>query len=383
MTQNNYYCSQKFWWLTVDPERRLLASCCKADQQPIDTAWLKDNPGQLFNNPVIQQERQDMLNNRPVASCSRACWVPESQGIPSRRTIHAAASARQYTDINASPEVIEIILGSSCNMDCSYCTKRYSTTWLRDIATNGTYLSDYAGDDRFNITIDDRAILKAGQKAVNASPRYQHILQEITKLHKPRVLKIMGGEPFLYNELPDIVKLMEPAQLEITTGLGVNPNRFERIVSQLPPETTMLALSAENAGALYEFNRHGNSFNNFLTNIETINRYHIRYRFANTLGNLTIHGFKQFQDEFGTPDDHFNVLIDPVYLQMNVLDERSRDQVLATDYKYHKDEIHQAVVAEYSPKQLHDFKRFAVEFARRRNLTLDVFPEHFKQWILE
>jgi hypothetical protein len=117
--------------------------------------------------------------------------------------------------------------------------------------------------------------------------------------------------------------------------------------------------------------------------METISKYGIRYRFANTLGNLTIHGFKQFQDEFSTPSDHFNVLIDPVYLQMNVLDPRSRDEILATDYKYHKDEIHQAVVAEYCDKQLQDFKRFTVEFARRRNLTLDAFPEHFKQWILE
>lgn len=324
-----------------------------------------------------------MLNNVPVASCTRACWIPESKGIPSRRTIHAAASAKKYTDINASPEVLEIILGSSCNMDCSYCSKRYSTTWLRDIETNGPYITDYTGDDRFNITIDDKAILKFGQKAMNGSPRYQHILKEIEKLNKPRVLKIMGGEPFLYNELVDIVSSLNPAQLEITTGLGVNPTRFERMVAQLPPGATTLALSAENAGELYEFNRHGNSFSNFLTNMETINKYKIKYRFATTLGNLTIHGFKKFQDEFGTPNDHFNVLIDPLYLQMNVLDPQSKDDVLATTYKYHSDEIHQAVSAETDPAHVHQFKQFVTEFAKRRNLSFNAFPEHFTKWILE
>lgn len=381
--QNNFYCSQKWWWLTVDPERRLLASCCKADQQPIDTTWLKNNNGKLFNNPTILQERQDMLDNKPVASCARGCWIPESKGIPSRRTIHQAASDRQFTQLESTPEVVEVILGSDCNMTCSYCTKRYSTAWLRDISDNGTYLPDYVGDDRFNITIDDRAIIKIGQAAIKNSPRYKLILDEVASLRKLQVLKFMGGEPFLYNGLEDIVRLTKAERIEITTGLGVNPKRFDRIVQQLPADVTTLVISAENTGELYEFNRYGNSYSNLLTNLDTIRKYGIKYKFANTICNLTVHGFKEFQDEFGTEDDYFNILIDPLYLAPSLLDPASRDKILGTTFKYHTEKIHQAVNATHTAKHIAQCKAFIVEFAKRRNLSLDIYPESFKLWIQE
>jgi len=379
--QNNFYCSQKWWWLTVDPERRLLASCCKADQQPIDTTWLKTNNGKLFNNPTILQERQDMLDNKPVSSCSRGCWIPESKGIPSRRTIHQAASDRQFTQLESTPEVVEVILGSDCNMTCSYCTKRYSTAWLRDISDNGTYLPDYAGDDRFNITIDDRAIIKIGQAAIKNSPRYKLILDEVASLRKLQVLKFMGGEPFLYNGLEDIVRLTEAERIEITTGLGVNPKRFDRIVQQLPADITTLVISAENTGELYEFNRYGNSYSNLLTNLDTIRKYGIKYKFANTICNLTVHGFKEFQDEFGTEEDYFNILIDPLYLAPSLLDPASRVKILETTFKYHTDKIHQAVSATHTEEHIAQCKSFILEFAKRRNLSLDIYPESFKLWI--
>jgi hypothetical protein len=80
--KNNSYCSQKWWWLTVDPERRLLASCCKADQQPIDTSWLQANTGQLFNNPAIQQERADMLAGVPVPAVPSLVGCPKAKVFP-------------------------------------------------------------------------------------------------------------------------------------------------------------------------------------------------------------------------------------------------------------------------------------------------------------
>jgi uncharacterized Zn-finger protein len=219
--QNNFYCSQKWWWLTVDPERKLLASCCKAANQQIDTTWLKQNPGKLFNIPVIVQDRQDMLNNIPVQSCAKTCWIPESKGIPTRRTMHSSTS-EVYTTTFATPRVVEINLGSDCNMSCAYCSKRFSTSWLRDINENGPYITDYTTDDRYKITLEDRVILKTGQVAIKNSPSYQLILDEIKQFGHLGTLKFMGGEPFLYNGLEDIVKIVKADAIEIITGLGVN-----------------------------------------------------------------------------------------------------------------------------------------------------------------
>jgi len=381
--QNNYYCSQKWWWLTVDPERRLLASCCKAAQQPIDTEWLKNNPGQLFNNPTLTQERQDMLDNKPVASCAKSCWIPESQNIPSRRTMLLEKSNRVFTGVTAHPEVVEISMGSDCNMSCVYCSKRFSSSWRRDIQNNGTYIPGYTVDDRFDITIDDKVLLKVGQNDIKSSNKYNTILNDITKLGKVRTLKIMGGEPFLYNGLEDILKFVEAEVIDITTGLGVNPKRFERMVQLLPVDATTLVISAESVGELYEFVRNGNTYKNFLSNLEIIVKYGIKYRFAITVSNLNIHGLKQFQYDLATPDDYLNILVDPVFLSPHVLDPKSRDDILSVDFKYNKKEIHQALSVECTDEQVQHLKTFLPEFVKRRNLSFDVFPESFTKWILE
>ena len=377
---NNFYCSQKWWWLTVDPERRLLASCCKADQQPIDISWLKANPGQMFNNPALVKEREDMLAGKPVASCSKPCWVPESNGIPSRRTILKEKSDRVFTGTTASPEVVEIILGSDCNMTCVYCSKRFSSAWLRDIKEHGTYIPGYSIEDRFDITIDDKVVIKLGQAAIKESDRYKTILQEVTRLGRLKVLKIMGGEPFLYNGLEDILRFANAGAIEITTGLGVNSKRFERLV-QLLPSTTTLVISAESTGSLYEFVRYGNTYQNFKKNLETIQSHNIKYKFGITISNLNVHGFKEFQDEYGTPNDYFNVLVDPAYLSPSLLDDASRDAILSTSYKYNQEEIHKSVSAGYTEEQLANFRQFVLEFAKRRNLSFDIFPESFSAWI--
>jgi MoaA/NifB/PqqE/SkfB family radical SAM enzyme len=352
-------------------------------QQPIDTDWLKNNPGQLFNNPTITQERQDMLDNKPVASCAKSCWIPESQNIPSRRTMFPIESAREFTGTQSRPEVVEVILGSDCNMTCAYCSKRFSSAWLRDIKETGPYIDNYTVDDRFNITIDDKVILKLSQNELNTSGRYQTILNEVSKFSKLKTLKLMGGEPFLYNSMQDILRFVSADTIEITTGLGVNPKRFERMLGSIPRDQTTLVISAESTRENYEFVRNGNTYSNFLHNLKIIQQHGVKYRYGITLSNLNIHDFKRFQDELATDDDYFNVLVDPVFLSPGLVDPETKERILATSFKYNEKEIHQAVSAGYTDEQYKHFKQYVVEFAKRRNLTLDIFPESFKKWILE
>ena len=86
-TLQNFYCSEKFTWLSVDFEKRQSYSCCAATPHAIDLNWIKQNPGQLFNTPHLIEERQTMLAGQPVASCQSPCWQPESQNMTSRRML--------------------------------------------------------------------------------------------------------------------------------------------------------------------------------------------------------------------------------------------------------------------------------------------------------
>ena len=82
---SNYFCSEKFTWLSVDLERKTTRSCCAARPHNIDLKWLTANTGQLFNTPELINERKMMLDNQPVATCEDLCWRTEERGMVSKR----------------------------------------------------------------------------------------------------------------------------------------------------------------------------------------------------------------------------------------------------------------------------------------------------------
>jgi hypothetical protein len=367
MTTKNYYCSQKFWWMTVEPERRSIASCCAATPDKIDLNWLRDNPGQLFNTPLLQFERQQMLDNSPVTSCEDTCWRPERAGLPSRRTTMSSDKIT-HTDVIARPTTLHINLGSDCNLTCSYCTKQYSTAWLRDINNHGPYLDD----PRFTINNNDRIVLKLGQAAIKSSSGYQLLIDEIRGIRTAEQIEITGGEPFLYNGLANLVNGLN-GPVDIFSGLGVDSKRLERILDTLP-DTVTFTISAENVGNLYEFNRYGNTWSNFLRNLDLIQKK-FKYKFCTVVSNLTIHGLQQFRQEFGTDHDLINLCTDPDYLSASVLDPTSKEL-----YSQLTDLTNTLTVTPTQEQRV-KLKTYLNEFAQRRNTSLSVFPDHFIDWI--
>ena len=370
---DEYYCSQKFWWLTVEPERRTMNSCCAARATKIDLSWLRENPGQLFNTPKLLEERQDMLDNKPVASCEDVCWSAERRGLPSRRTVWASTH-RTHTEIQAQPKVLHIVVGSDCNLTCSYCCKQYSTAWLRDINNNGEYLDS----ERFQLNTNDRIVLQMGQSGIKNSEAYRTVLKEVQNFRSAEQIEITGGEPLLYNGLPELVKSFD-CPTDIFTGLGVNFDRLIKILNALPDHTTF-TVSAENLGTLYEFNRYGNTWDQFQRNFDAIaNRF--QYRFSSVLSNLTIHGFDEFEQQFGSDKNLLNFCTDPDYLSASVLDTQSKLQLNQYKYKYHDQEIKKTLSVQSTKEQKTNLKKYLTEFARRRSLSLEIFPEHFINWI--
>jgi wyosine [tRNA(Phe)-imidazoG37] synthetase (radical SAM superfamily) len=367
------YCSQKFWWLTVEPERRSLNSCCAASATKIDLTWLKNNPGQLFNTPGLLSERQAMLNDQAVASCEDTCWSAERKGLPSRRT-EMASYHKTHTDVHADPRVLHINVGSDCNLTCSYCCKQYSTAWLRDIKNNGEYLDE----ERYQINNNDRILMQLGQTAIKTSDAYQTILREVQQFKSVEQIEISGGEPFLYNGLPELVKGLS-GPVDIFTGLGVSTDRFVKLLDQLP-STTTFTISAENIGALYEFNRYGNTWDQFRRNLDAL-AWRFPYRFCSVLSNLTVHGFEEFQQEFGSDTNLLNPCTDPDYLGASVLDPETKSKLMQHTYKYHDTVVKKTLAIESTVEQKQKLHKYLTQFAERRQLSLEIFPESFVTWL--
>lgn len=367
------YCSQKFWWLSVEPERRQVQSCCAAYPHKIDLAWVKNNPGQLFNTPLLQQERKDMLNDIPVASCDGTCWAAERAGKSSRRLV-MQSDVQTHTNVISSPEVLSINIGSDCNLTCVYCSKQFSTAWLRDVFHNGPYLDE----PRYDINSNDRILLSLGQKKIYETESYNLIINEIAKYTDTKEVTIHGGEPFLNNNLVDLVKNFKQ-QIRIFTGLGVNTDRLERILADLPANVEF-AVSAENIGSNYEFIRHNNSFETFERNLALL-RANRKVRFASVLSNLTIFNFANFEKYYPDIEIEAAFCNEPDYLSINVLDDASKDVVQSTVFKNYDAAIKETVRLGYTKKQHSDLVIFLKEFVKRRNLDINIFPESFLNWL--
>jgi wyosine [tRNA(Phe)-imidazoG37] synthetase (radical SAM superfamily) len=314
-----------------------------------------------------------MLHGHTVDSCVDFCQA-ESRGISSR-LINMESNKIIKDDINASPDIVHINLNTDCNLTCTYCGKFYSTAWLNDIVTNGPYFDE----PRFTLNSDDAIVLALGQKKLTNTNVYQLIIDEALKLTTVKQVILSGGEPFLYNGLIELVNKIN-APVNIYTGLGVNANRFKNILEQLPKHVT-LTISAENVGPLYEFNRYGNSYNNFLDHLNLINSLGIVYNFSSVISNLTIHGYKEFQDTFGTDNDILNLCLNPEYLSANILDDVSKELINTVDYGSFDYEIKQTIVTESDDDNRKKCNLYLLEFARRRQVSLEIFPSNFIEWL--
>jgi organic radical activating enzyme len=377
----SFYCSEKFTFLTVDVEKRLLYSCCSAKPEKINLTWLKENPTQLFNTSLIQSERQDMLNNIPVASCEANCWRPEKNNLTSRR-IWLKKDQVTHTNVQTtSPSLLNINLGSSCNLTCSYCCKQYSSAWRQDIVTNGSYINH----ERFNVTSQDRILLKISQAEHIDTAAHQQIVDAISNFDKVKEISISGGEPFLYNSLISLLEKFNNIDIQIYTGLGVNPTRFKKQLSKIKNKHNLtIVVSAENCDSFYEFNRYGNTWSQFLINLTELQNEGFSIKFSSVISNLTIFGLLDFINQFPKIESRYNWCNDPDFLGVNVLDDLSKEDLIhkisSSDIQI-KEYLISSIKQSYTEEQKQNFSMYLSEFARRKNLSLAIYPASMLQWL--
>jgi molybdenum cofactor biosynthesis enzyme MoaA len=176
---------------------------------------------------------------------------------------------------------------------------------------NGSYLDQ----DRFNLTTVDRVLRKLSQKERVNSLGFKTLVKELSKLHPTKVI-ITGGEPFLYNNLLELLHNIPQIVETITiyTGLGVNPSRFEKQLKKINLNNVKIVISAENCEKFYEFNRYGNSYKNFLTNLDHVKSFQSSLGFTSVVSNLTVFGLESFSRQFTDSEIKYSFCNDPDFL---------------------------------------------------------------------
>ena len=377
----DYYCSQKFWWLSLDIEKFQTYSCCSATPQKINFVNIQRDTGQLFNTAILQRERQDMLNGVPVESCAATCWRPESNGLISRRLLYKS-DQRTHQTIQSNPEMLNIIVGSDCNMTCVYCCKKYSSSWRRDVQDSAYQVETL--DDRFKFTKLDQLSGYVKQKQISRSRQIELLLDEIDAIcqqQAPKEIHISGGEPFLWIELESLLsRLPSSSQICIFTGLGVNQTRFQNQLKILQKYTNVtVEVSAESVGPLYEFVRSGNTWDRFCDNIRELDRSGIFYSYNAVVSNLTVLGIADFEKFIGNKEIEYSICQDPDFLAVHVLDETTKDWVRKNT---NNQLIMDAIDTKATDLQIKNLYNYITDFANRRSIDLaKIYPESFIKWI--
>jgi MoaA/NifB/PqqE/SkfB family radical SAM enzyme len=386
----------KFRMMKIDMERKLTYHCDPAAPQNIDFEWLELNSGQLFNNPQVVNERQMMLENTRNSSCEQNCFKAEDVGAISPRILRQGY-IKTHSDIIAEPEIIDLTLGSDCNLTCSYCLKEYSSAWRRDLLTNGNYDTVKIDDDRFTINVKDLVINRNSQPVRVNTNHFRLLLNETQILSKSlKTLVITGGEPLLNNSLFDILdKVSDVPDIKIFTGLGVDHKRFSKIVEKLKKYSNIrLSVSAESAEKIYEFNRYGAKWDDFVTKTNILEKSDIKFGFHSTLSNLTIIGLPKFYEIFKNKISSYDLVYNPDFMAVYVLDDHTKQRIIdnlntldisLSDWQHKslsKKFIIQSMQAEPTQKQRDNIREFLKEFTRRRpDLDVTIYPKEFLDWM--
>lgn len=323
-----------------------------------------------------------MLENQRILGCEHACWKLEDLGLESRRT--AITDHRRYDGIESKLKTLNLVLGNTCNLTCSYCCKEFSHSWLADVVNYGGYdIEDR--DNRYRPTAMDHVMMRVSQTGQQKTKMWELILGQLRQdINNLEEVLITGGEPFLYNNLVDIVDMFRDQKITIVTGLGIKKQRLISMLEKLSNKNITIAVSGENTNSFYEFNRYGQSYQDFLDNLDLIKeKFSLRYHCV--ISNLTLFDFENYADNIvGNSPILITPVTDPDFMSPWVVDEISRqrsiDRFLKSKNK-HVNGLIDLLKNQPTERERSQMAGWMRRFAATRNLDLAIFPASFLRWL--
>ena len=419
------FCGAKWYNATIWLGSGQTTSCHHPLPHAIDLEEIKINPSALHNTKKKKYERLQMQQGERPSGCEY-CWKIEDIGrdnisdrvyktvIYSEEDLENAYNKPASEDVNL--RTLEISFDRTCQFACSYCNPAFSSTWVRDIERNGSYLhlvSD--GRNHFTHTHDSSQLYKFGQ----TNPYVEAFFKWWdTDLHRTLdELRITGGEPLMSGYTWQLIDWFKKNQgksktrLAINSNLGLNPDKLDEFVDAIQgiPHIEIYT-SNEAVGAQAEYIRDGLDYTQWLTNVQflldtgTVKAIHVMCtinalcldsldEFLTKLlelkeiygrdavnFSLNILRFPSFQSPLVLPDDHLTAYKDKL---------QKWYEVNNTSKFLHEHELNQlqrlidyldVVKTPHSdafelPKLRLDFKQFFVQYDHRRNKNFtETFP---------
>jgi len=239
-----------------------VAFCCKSE------LWLDDKDGNkcrihthdfnaALNGKLATEIRNDLENGIKHANCKK-CWDEEAAGIPSKRVLDNSRAidywGQEYLDDKTvEPAIVELNLGTLCNLKCRICGPWSSSRWVEEhfAMTQGNNPNPDAKQDYMLMVKDWQGNYE------DDSPAWEHIEKSLPHLKQ---IDIYGGEPFLVEKQWKILQ----RSIELgyskdqilhfnTNATQFNPSHIELLKHF---KKVLISLSIDGIGKRFEYQRH-------------------------------------------------------------------------------------------------------------------------------
>ena len=428
-SKSKSFCGAKWYNATTWLGSGTTASCHHPPAQKIPLEEIKVN-FKAIHNTSHKKEMRDMMQRGERPRECEYCWKMEDMGkdavsdrvfksiIYTDEDLQKAFEADKSEDINL--KTFEIAFDRVCNLACSYCNASFSTTWAKDIKTNGPYtnlVSDGAGafhhagdwaqpykDDEENPYIE--AFWKWWENGLSDS---------LTEL------RITGGEPLMSGNTWKLIDWFESQNSNIRFAINTNLIAKKEIIDKLINKSHNiksfdLYTSCESVGVHAEYIRDGLDYELWLSNLQRIlteANYH-GVHVMMTINSLCLFSITEFLDEIynlkeltqsKNPTVSLNLLRFPSFQSPLALPNHIKDHLhtkLVTWYQDKKDLPKWHTFEKASIERLidylvtvdaphrrtsnpitlwRDFKTFYAQYDVRRGKTINVFPQILTDWV--
>jgi MoaA/NifB/PqqE/SkfB family radical SAM enzyme len=222
----------------------------------------------IRNSQYLQNLRSDFLEDKKPEACNQ-CWKQESAGLSSARINSNRQYASEVKDIltNASIGILKnlgIALGNICNLKCRICGPWASSSWNADQIKT-------IPQDQLPGTIEEK-MLTMGAWPLKNDSFWSQFAEEIKTVTK---LKIYGGEPFMIPKHFEVLQFLVDNHYSQNIKIVYNTNG-----TQFPTKSinlwkefkrVELAISIDNLGDKFKYERKNADWNLLVSNLEKFN----------------------------------------------------------------------------------------------------------------
>jgi organic radical activating enzyme len=277
------FCAAKWYNATIWLGSGQTTSCHHPPAHSIDIEELKTNPKAIHNTPTKKLDRAMMqAGNRPKGC--EYCWKIEDMGVDAisdrvykskiypLEALNEAYNTPSQEDVNL--RTLEIAFDRTCQFACSYCNPAFSSTWVRDIRSNGAYehlVSD--GRGHFTHAHDASQLYRFGE----TNPYVEAFFEWWeTDLHKTlQELRITGGEPLMSGETWKLLDWFKHNKGKSSTRLAINSNLgsevdLDRLLASIDGLEVDIYTSQESIGQQAEYIRDGLDYSAWLANVKKL-----------------------------------------------------------------------------------------------------------------